>query len=226
MKRAGIVVVAFVLCLPAQVGVCQSGEIEVRGVVREVATGKTVKARIAYKSIPTGSITGSFNDTTYRFSIFGSSKYQVTATAPNYIPKAILIDPNKLAGKGAIVQDIVLTPRGEAIRLDHLIFETGKATIDPSSFDELDEIAVMLKETPEIVIQLEGHTDPVGNAEANMKLSQARVDAVKKFLISRKVDKNQVKTKAFGGTQPISKGKTAEDREKNRRVEMRVVSGG
>lgn len=214
----------FTLCLTGRLAICQSGEIEVRGKVREVATGKALKAKISYKSVPTGSITGSFNDTTYRFSIFGSSKYQVTATAPNYIPKTVLIDPNTSAGKGAIEKDIVLTPRGQSIRLEHLIFETGKSTIDPSSFDELDEIAAMLKETPEIVIQLEGHTDNVGNADANMKLSQARVDAVKKFLVSKKVDKNQVKTKAFGGTQPVAKGKTPEDREKNRRVEMRVIS--
>jgi outer membrane protein OmpA-like peptidoglycan-associated protein len=193
--------------------------------VREVATGRPVKAKVVYKSVPTGSISGTFNDSTYRFSIFGSSKYQVMASAPGYIPKAVLVDPAASAGKGAIQRDLILTPQGQSIRLDHLIFEVGKSAIDPSSYDELDEIAAMLNDSPEIIIQLEGHTDNAGSAQANMKLSQERVDAVKKYLLSKKVNKNQVKTKAFGGTMPITKGNSPEERNLNRRVEMRVLSG-
>ena len=203
----------------------QSGEIEVRGRVREVATGQAVKAKVVYKSVPTGSISGTFNDSTYRFSIFGSSKYQVTASAPGYIPKVVLVDPTASAGKGVIQRDLILTPKGQSIRLDHLIFEVGKSAIDPSSYDELDEIAAMLIDSPDIIIQLEGHTDNAGSAQANMKLSQDRVDAVKKYLLSKKVNKSQVKTKAFGGTMPVAKGNSPEERNLNRRVEMRVLSG-
>ncbi|MFZ5999490.1 MAG: OmpA family protein [Bacteroidota bacterium] len=202
----------------------QTGEIVISGRVKEVATGKGVKARITYKSIPTGGISGSFFDSTYRFSIFGSSKYQVIATADNYIPKAVLVDPKLLNGQTAVAKDIVLTPRGQTIRLDHLLFMQGKSGIDPSSFDELDEIAAMLNENKTMIIQLEGHTDSQGNAKANMELSQDRVDAVKKYLVSKKVNKNQVKTKAFGGTMPVTKGKSPEERDRNRRVEMRVLS--
>ncbi len=203
----------------------QSGEIEVHGHIREVATGKGIVAKVSYKSLPTGSINGSFHDSTYRFTIFGSSKYQLSVAAANYIPKVITIDPSRYAGKGGIDKDIILTPNNQSIRLSHLLFEQSKATIDPSSFEELDEIAAMLIETPDIIIQLEGHTDNTGNAQANMKLSQERVEAVKRYLIGKKVNKNQVKTKAFGGTQPVAKGNTPEERELNRRVEMRVLSG-
>lgn len=216
--------VFYLIMLCSSKAFAQSGEILVSGVVREVATGKGIKARIVYKSVPTGSITGTFNDSTYHFSVFGSSKYQITVTADNYLPKAILIDPAQSVGTGAIVKDVVLTPRGQTIRLEHLLFEVGKADIDPSSYDELNDIAALLTENPKMVVQLEGHTDNMGNVQSNMKLSQERVEAVKKYLVSRKVNKNQVKTKAFGGTQPLSKGKTPEEREKNRRVEMRVLS--
>jgi len=202
----------------------QTGEIVISGRVKEVASGKNVKARIAYKSIPTGGISGSFYDSTYKFSIFGSSKYQVIATADNYIPKAVLVDPKLLNGQTTVVKDIILTPRGQTIRLDKLLFMQGKSGIDPSSFDELDEVAAMLNENKTMIIQLEGHTDAQGNAKANMELSQDRVDAVKKYLVSKKVSKNQVKTKAFGGTMPVTKGKTPKDRDMNRRVEMRVLS--
>ena len=74
-----------------------------------------------------------------------------------------------------------------------------------------------------IEIQLEGHTDSQGNASANMELSQDRVEAAKKYLVSKGIDKGRVKTKAFGGTQPLSNEKTEEALALNRRVEMRVL---
>jgi OmpA-OmpF porin, OOP family len=202
----------------------QNGEIVVSGKIKEVATGKPLKAKINYLSVPTGSIKGSFNDSTFIFSVFGSSKYQVTAVLDNYIPKTILVDPKSFAGKDSIYRDIILTPRGQTIRLEHLLFEQKKSEIDPQSFEELDEIVAMLEENPKMVIQLEGHTDSNGNAKANMDLSQERVDAVKKYLSGKGIEKSRVKTKAFGGTKPVTKQKTAEARNLNRRVEMRVLS--
>jgi OmpA-OmpF porin, OOP family len=199
-------------------------EIIISGQVKAVATGKAVKARVTYKSVPTGGLNGSFNDSTFRFSVFGSSKYLVMATANNYIPKTILIDPKFFEGKNQITRDIILTPRGQTIRLEHLLFEQRKAEIDPQSFDELEEIVALLKENPKMIIQLEGHTDNSGNVKANLDLSQERVDAVKKYLTGKGVEKSRVKTKAFGGRQPLSKGKTEAAKILNRRVEMRVLS--
>jgi len=202
----------------------QNGEIVISGKVKEVASGKRVKAKIVYRSVPTGSMSGTFYDSLFKFSVFGASKYQLTATAENYIPKTILVDPKSFEGKSEITRDIILTPKGQTIRLEHLLFEQRKSEIDPQSFEELDEIAALLKENSKMVVQLEGHTDNAGNAKANMDLSEERVEAVKKYLVSKGVDKARVKTKAFGGTQPLSKLKTAEARNLNRRVEMRVLS--
>jgi OOP family OmpA-OmpF porin len=99
----------------------------------------------------------------------------------------------------------------------------GKSVINPESYPELDEIVAMMKLNTKIEIQLEGHTDSQGNEKANFELSQDRVDAVKKYLTSKGIAKDRVKTKAFGGTQPISKDKTEEGRSLNRRVEMRIL---
>jgi outer membrane protein OmpA-like peptidoglycan-associated protein len=70
---------------------------------------------------------------------------------------------------------------------------------------------------------LEGHTDSQGNPGSNLKLSQSRVEAVKKYLVKKGVSKKRVKTKAFGGTQPLRNEMTPEDRVMNRRVEMRIL---
>ena len=200
-----------------------SQEIIVQGKSIDALTGKGVTSKITYKSYPTGGISGSSNDSAFSFSIFGSSKYSVTAEASGFIPRTILVDPKEANAELKIVHDILLVPTGQTIRLSHLIFTQGKAVINSQSFNELDEVVAMMKVNTKIEIQLEGHTDSQGKADANMELSQDRVDAVKKYLTSKGIAKDRVKTKAFGGTQPLSKDKTEEARSLNRRVEMRVL---
>jgi len=215
MKKLIILILLMPLFVQAQ-------EITVKGNIVDAVRGKLVKAKVTYKSYPTGGISGSMNDSTYTFSIFGSSKYQVTAEAEGYIPRTVIVDP-KEAVANLITRNIELTSTGQTITLSHLIFELGKAVINPKSFPELDEVAAMMKENSKIVIQLEGHTDNKGNADANLKLSQDRVDAVKKYIASKGIAKDRIKTKAFGGTQAIATEDTEEARAKNRRVEMRVL---
>ena len=199
-----------------------SQEISVIGNVTDVVRGKLLKSKIVYRSYPTGSISGTINDSTFTFGIFGSSKYQVTAEAEGYMPRTIIVDPKEAVGN-IIKRNIELTSLNSTIVLDHLIFELGKAVINSKSYPELDEVVAMMKENTKIVIQLEGHTDIKGNADANLKLSQSRVDAVKKYITSKGIGKDRVKTKAFGGTQPIATENTEEARALNRRVEMRVL---
>lgn len=215
MKK--LILILFLLPLMAQ-----AQEITVKGNIVDAVRGKLIKSKVTYKSYPTGGISGSMNDSTYSFSIFGSSKYQVTAEAEGYIPRTVIVDPKEASGN-LITRHIELTSTGQTITLSHLIFELGKAVINPQSFAELDEVVAMMKENSKIVIQLEGHTDNKGNAEANLKLSQDRVDAVKKYITSKGIAKDRVKTKAFGGTQAIATEDTEEARAKNRRVEMRVL---
>jgi OOP family OmpA-OmpF porin len=122
-----------------------------------------------------------------------------------------------------IVRNIKLVPKGQTIRLSHLIFPQGKSTIDPNSYPELDEVVQMMKENSKIEIQLEGHTDNQGNPGSNLTLSEKRVEAVKKYIVSKGIGKDRVKTKAFGGSQPLSNEMTPEARALNRRVEMRIL---
>jgi outer membrane protein OmpA-like peptidoglycan-associated protein len=109
------------------------------------------------------------------------------------------------------------------MRLDNLIFAVGTARISPESHDELDEVVAMLNNNPTMIVQLEGHTDAKGDPKLNMKLSQDRVDAVKTYLISKGSAKSKIKTKAFGGTSPLSMENTEQAHKMNRRVELRIL---
>lgn len=216
-----LTILAAILLVSGQV--LSQSEILANGKVMDSRTGKGVKAMVRYSSIPTGSIYGRFNDSTFSFPIFGTAKYQITAAAEGYNPRTVIVDPKDINSDNRVLRDIYLTPKGETIVLNHLIFAQGKADIDPKSYGELDEVVQMLKENAQMEIRLEGHTDNVGNPKANMELSQNRVDAVKKYMVSKGIAKNRIETKAFGGSQPLRNEMTPEARAKNRRVEMRIL---
>jgi len=201
----------------------QDDEIHVTGKVTDSRSGKGIKAAVRYSSIPTGSIFGRFNDSTFQFSIYGTAKYQITASADGYNARTVIVDPKDKDANRQLSRDISLTPKGQTITLSHLIFAQGKSVIDPKSFSELDEVAQMMKENTKMEVQLEGHTDNVGSSKANLELSQDRVDAVKKYLVEKGIAKGRVQTKAFGGSQPLSNELTPEARAANRRVEMRIL---
>jgi len=193
------------------------------GKVLDATTQKGVSAHIHYSSIPTGSIYGRFVDSTFSFPIFGVVKYQITAEAQGYNPRTVILDPEEIKDADKIIRNILLIPAGEAIRLNQLIFSQGKADIDPDSYQELDEVVAMMRDNMQIVIQLEGHTDNVGNEKANLALSKKRVEAVKAYIVSKGIQKNRIRTKAFGGANPVSNASTPEARNINRRVEMRIL---
>jgi outer membrane protein OmpA-like peptidoglycan-associated protein len=103
-------------------------------------------------------------------------------------------------------------------------FKTGKAEIDPASEKTMTAITVIMADYPGFHVQVDGHTDNVGNPEANRKLSQERADAVVKYLVEKKgVDTKRLSAKGFGDTQPIADNKSKKGQAKNRRVDFTVT---
>lgn len=103
-----------------------------------------------------------------------------------------------------------------------IFFEFGKAVLKPESFPKLDEVVSIINEYPDYNLRLGGHTDNVGTDEANLKLSQARVDAVKAYLVSKGVPEGRLEATGYGESRPIATNKTAVGRAQNRRVEMEL----
>lgn len=221
MNRTALFV-GVLLALAGQQAQAQEDEIIAEGRILDARSGKPIPARIRYSSIPTGGISGRFYDSAFSFPIFGAAKYQITAESEGYNPRTVIVNPSEVLNN-TLHRDILLTPKGETIILNNLIFARGKATIDPKSFPELDEVAQMMKENPRMEIQLEGHTDNVGSPKANLKLSEERVEAVKKYLVAQGVSKHRIKTYAYVGSQPLRNEMTPEARAMNRRVEMRLL---
>jgi OmpA-OmpF porin, OOP family len=108
--------------------------------------------------------------------------------------------------------------------LDNVFFDTGKSTLKPESSKELNELAEYLSLKKHLVIEIAGHTDNVGNKEANMKLSQDRANSVRTFLIKKGIAGERVIAKGYGDTQPIADNSNDEGKQKNRRTEVRSVN--
>ncbi|GBU25846.1 hypothetical protein R83H12_02505 [Fibrobacteria bacterium R8-3-H12] len=111
--------------------------------------------------------------------------------------------------------------RGTILSMSDLLFEFGKAELKPELKENLAEIAGILKNLlTESTVIIEGHTDNVGKADANKKLSQQRADEVLKYLVGRGVAKNRLKAVGYGLTKPVADNATEEGKAKNRRVEL------
>jgi OOP family OmpA-OmpF porin len=102
-------------------------------------------------------------------------------------------------------------------------FDTGKSVLKPDAQAKLADLVDKTKGVNLEVIIAVGHTDTVGSAALNQKLSISRAEAVKTFLTGKGIETNRVYTEGKGFSQPVADNKTAEGRAKNRRVEVEVV---
>jgi OOP family OmpA-OmpF porin len=102
-------------------------------------------------------------------------------------------------------------------------FDFGKSNLKPEAQAKLTDLVSKTKSVNLEVIIAVGHADSVGGDAANQKLSIARAEAVKAFLVKAGVEKNRVYTEGKGEKSPVADNKTAEGRAKNRRVEVEVV---
>lgn len=106
----------------------------------------------------------------------------------------------------------------------NLNFDTGRSTIRPDSFAILDDIVKVLVAHKTWNIMVEGHTDNRGSQALNMRLSQARADSVRSYLISHGVEAERLTAQGFAFDRPIASNSTRDGRARNRRVEFKITS--
>ena len=107
--------------------------------------------------------------------------------------------------------------------LEGVYFETNKADLKPESKEVLDRVAASLKANPDVKVEVQGHTDSSGSRALNVRLSQARAESVRNYLIGQGVAAGQLTAKGYGPDKPIADNGTAEGRAKNRRVELAEI---
>ena len=115
-------------------------------------------------------------------------------------------------------------PPKPALVLDTIYFAPNKTNITPLAAKALDRSGTILKENPQIKVEIAGHTDPAGPEKVNQKMSEKRAQSAKKYLMDKfGIAENRLVLKGYGSTKPIADNKTQEGRSKNRRVEFRII---
>lgn len=117
---------------------------------------------------------------------------------------------------------IKIDPPREFILKD-VFFDTGKSSIKTASYKTLNDLAEVLKIKNTMVIEIQGHTDNVGDEAANQKLSEDRANAVKTYLVSKGINAYLIQAKGYGSKLPVADNQTEEGRSKNRRTSLKVI---
>lgn len=187
---------------------------------------------VSYKKLPYESEMGDIKtDANGQFTVYfrAREQYSFAIEGEGFIKVSEIINPMEGANEELVVNRTFMLSEGgvgSVLKLENLKFGLGEATILPESFGELDNLVKMLTSTPNMTIRLEGHTDYVGNPSANLNLSQMRVEEVKNYIVGKGIAPERVETKAFGGSQPIIRSNSSQERAVNRRVEVRILSDG
>jgi outer membrane protein OmpA-like peptidoglycan-associated protein/tetratricopeptide (TPR) repeat protein len=134
---------------------------------------------------------------------------------------AAFTDPNDTTEIVAAVED-----DKHLLHTDHKVFfKLGSSILDERSYVAIDEIAKYMENFPFAVIEVGGHTDNVGSHDFNIKLAERRASVVAQQIVFRGgVDKERIRVKSYGETQPIATNKTAAGRNANRRTEFKIFT--
>jgi OOP family OmpA-OmpF porin len=116
-----------------------------------------------------------------------------------------------------------MAQRETRVTLRGVNFELGKAVLLPVSRDILEEVARSLVANPQVRVEVAGHTDSTGSRALNERLSLARAESVKAFLVQNGVAAESMEVQGYASTQPVASNKTALGRAQNRRVELRRI---
>ena len=116
------------------------------------------------------------------------------------------------------------TDRGLVVNMPDVLFDSGQYTLKPAARERLARIAGIVTGYPELMFEIEGHTDATGGDDFNQLLSEKRAASVRDYLVDAGVSINNVVARGFGKTRPVAENTTARGRGLNRRVEM-IVSG-
>lgn len=107
---------------------------------------------------------------------------------------------------------------------DPIYFNPGKTNISPTAAKALDQNGKILKDYPQIKVEIGGHTDSIGSDKANQKISEKRAESAKKYIQDKfNISSDRMIVKGYGATKPIADNKTKEGRSKNRRVEFKII---
>ena len=203
--------------------------------VTNAATGYPITAKVEFTDLKTGKIFASANtksDGTFLVCLPAGKEYALNVSKEKFL---FFSDHFNLLESATVdkpyLLNIELQPilsaetvgkENKPIVLRNVFFETGSAELRPESMSELDRLAQLLTGSPDLKVQINGHTDNVGDDRFNQTLSEARAKSVHDYLLTKSIAPERLRFKGFGESKAIETNDTPEGRAKNRRTEFEV----
>lgn len=203
----------------------------VSGNVYNAKTKEPLSASLVYETLPDGEEAGngvsSPADGAFKIVLPYDKNYSIHATADHFFAQSENLNLDSLvkAGYKEIHKDLYLVPIeiGQIVRLNNVFFDFDKWNLRPESYVELKRVVKLLKENPSIEIEMSAHTDSYGTDEYNITLSENRARSVMEYIISEGISRTRIISHGYGETRPVAPNDSDDNRQKNRRVEFKIL---
>jgi len=205
-------------------------KIYIQGNVYNKKTGKPVSGEVVFEDLSTGDlfkkIATKGDDSRYEITLPIGYKLGMYAEAKEFMSITDNVDTRNMYVNQRIEKDLYVVPMevGESLRMNNLFFDTGKSDLRRESFAELNRLLKLFEMFPNLKIEISGHTDSVGSDADNRALSNDRANAVRNYLVARRINSASVLARGYGESKPIATNNTADGRQQNRRVEFKILS--
>ncbi|MDQ4140897.1 MAG: OmpA family protein [Bacteroidota bacterium] len=162
---------------------------------------------------------------TYTVVLNEGRQYGMFVSAEKYLLKSLSFDYTNKKDFNPLTLDIYLDPvaKGASAVLNNLFFPTGKFQLETKSKTELNKIIDFLTSNNQVKIEIAGHTDDVGNDTDNKVLSNKRAQSVYDYLVAHGIKKERISAVGYGETKPLHPNNSEENRQQNRRIELRIL---
>lgn len=201
----------------------------VKGIVRDKETRAPLAATIELINLETNETESLVSSDSvsggYLIVLTQGAEYALFVNRRQYLFKSLNFNYSAVKDFEPIVLDIDLerATEGRTAILQNIFFDVDKYDVKQKSVAELEKMTRFLKENPSQRVEISGHTDNSGSPAYNLQLSQKRAQAVYDHLIASGVDPARLIPKGYGATQPLADNNTEEGRQKNRRIEFKLI---
>jgi outer membrane protein OmpA-like peptidoglycan-associated protein len=194
--------------------------------ISDSENGTSVNAAFTMNSL-------SFKDLPLRYDYVGANRvsgialpdtgsFYFEAEAKGFMPKGGMVKISE--GKNDTLKvKLDKIKKGAIARFNNILFASGSADLLPEAEPELGALYKLLKENEQVKIRIDGHTDDIGEAAANLNLSKLRATAVQAYLAKQGIPKDRMQVQFFGESKPLGSNTTEEGKRLNRRIEILIL---
>jgi outer membrane protein OmpA-like peptidoglycan-associated protein len=198
-----------------------------KGKVFDKKTETVLASEIDLYDLKTQQKVGSFSSDSQNGSFLAvlnsGGEYAFYVSRPGYLFKSLTFSVNDSTSFVDLDIPLEAIEKDKAEVLNNIFFQTGAFTLDEKSKVELNKMIEFLTKNKAIKIEISGHTDDVGSDTENMELSRKRAQSVQEYLHQSGIAADRISAKGYGETQPVAPNDSEQNRQKNRRIEWRIL---